>query len=426
MPDPGSKSHLNLVEGNNGNIFSDRIIILRINSYILVEDIIMKKKLLSFLAGIMIVALAGCGSSADTAAPAEGSTTAQVDAPAAEESAPSEEPAPAAEEEPWDIGDMDEAFPEDFLQDQSGVLEFKDYDEIISYLKPGQGYAYLKLDGSDSDILVITEQVFQADNTAADISVYGMRDGKPVFMGVISGNGSAFPVRYADGIVYGGDNHTVDSFFLVPENMVIMQKDYVVDGINDGSNEFTGFLRKEAVFGTEEDFKGGQKEFDALLAERDSKPVITFTVVGADSVSEGNITPPVLKGLEIYESVLLGLPEDSFYGLADIHKDYDALLVAKAENTYDDGEGNKLASEAAVYGLDKDGNVKELGRIVSGGTAYPLSVFDGKLYAGNHSQVISASIDDAKSELVQEIDESEDSFSVWDKVTEVFFFPVEK
>lgn len=384
----------------------------------------MKKKLLGFVLGAAVMALAGCGGSAGTgdAAPAGNNGAAAEQASAGEEAATEEE---IPEGEPMDEDNSD--YPEDFVQNQSGILQFKDYDEIIANLKPGQGYAYVKLDGSDNDILLITEQVFEADNTAAEASVYGIRDGKPAFLGVVTGNGSAYPIRYADGLVYAGDNHRIDTFFIVPDTMVIMQKDYVDDGVNDGSNKFTGFLRKEAVFDKDEEFTGGQKEFDALAEERDSKPAVTFTIVGGDTGdgTESSITPPVDKALETYASVLSDLPKGSYYGLADVSDSYDALLIAKEDVTYDDGEGNRLASEAVVYGLDKDGKVKELGTLTSGGTAYPISVSERNFITGNHSQVMKSHIDEAKSELVTDTDESEEGFGVWDNATEVFFFPVE-
>lgn len=257
----------------------------------------MKKKMICLILGAMVSVLAGCAGTAGAGAPsaqpaaAEEAASEEVKPDAevpAEETAPEQEAETAeetaSEEEPMDVDASD--FPEDFVQNQSGVIDFADFDELISYLKPGQGYAYLKLDGSDSDALAVTETVFEADNTSSDISIYGMRDGRVRFLGAVSGNGSAFPVRYADGIVYGGDNHTVDSLFLVAEDMIIMQKDYVADGINDGSNEFSGFTREEPVFDKDVDFTGGQKEFDALVADRDSKPAITFTVVEDGSKAE--------------------------------------------------------------------------------------------------------------------------------------------
>ncbi len=171
---------------------------------------------------------------------------------------------------------------QDFLQFQADKTEFADYDEIISYLTAGQGYAYVDIIGSDEKALAIAELVFEADHTSNEASIYTMVDGKPVEAGYVMGNGSAYPLRYADGIIYGGDNHNYESYFLNPEGDGIMIKDYISDGIDDPDGEyptFTGFLRKTNEFGEEEEFTGGEDEFNKLMAEREKKPAIVFTVI---------------------------------------------------------------------------------------------------------------------------------------------------
>lgn len=174
-----------------------------------------------------------------------------------------------------------EAEPEagSFVEVQAGTTEFKDYDEVIANLQPGQGYAYIKLYGRDDDILAVTETVFEADDSSNEAHLYGIEDGKVKYMGVVSGNGSAYPLRLADGIIYGGDNHTYESMFISAPYNSLMQKDYVSDGINDGTNEYTGFLRDTNDYDHDKDFTGGEKEFQELITERDKKPVIVFTKI---------------------------------------------------------------------------------------------------------------------------------------------------
>ena len=59
-----------------------------------------------------------------------------------------------------------------------------------------------------------------------------------------------------------------------------MMKDYISDGVDSGNNEFTGFTREKNTFDAEsKEFTGGQDEFNKLLAERENKPIIEFTVV---------------------------------------------------------------------------------------------------------------------------------------------------
>ena len=166
-----------------------------------------------------------------------------------------------------------------FVQDQSGVSEFRDFDDIIAHLRSGQGYAYIRLKGTDEDILAITETVFEADNSAYEADLFLMTEEKPLYMGIVSGNGSAYPLRLVDGILYAGDNHTYESYFTTSDTHALMMKDYVYDGINEGVEEYGGFLRSANVFGQDKEFTGGAEEFQKMLEQRDKAPAIKFTVV---------------------------------------------------------------------------------------------------------------------------------------------------
>lgn len=177
------------------------------------------------------------------------------------------------ENEPYGAG------PSDFLQYQSGVTEFKDYDEIISYLQPGQGYALVDVSGGKDKVLLITELVFEADHSAYEASVYAMDNGVPMQMTTITGNGSSYPLRIdSEGLIYCGDNHHYETYFMTDNNEFIVQA-YIDDGVNDGSGEFVGFTRPERSFDPTEDYTGGQEGFDKLIADRDSQPVIEFTMI---------------------------------------------------------------------------------------------------------------------------------------------------
>ena len=169
-----------------------------------------------------------------------------------------------------------ENVPEDFLQEQSGKTSFETYDEVIAALNKGQGYAYIKLAGSDEEVLAVTDLVFEADHSACEASLYGKIDGKVKGLGLVNGNGSAYPLRLDEGILYGGDNHSYFTYFLSPDG-ALMYKDSIEDGVNYGSDEFSGFTREDNSFDSA-DFTGGQEEFDKLLAEREKKPLIEFTV----------------------------------------------------------------------------------------------------------------------------------------------------
>ena len=252
----------------------------------------MKKRIVSILAAFTVVSalMTGCGGTAVA------NGVAASEAEAAEE-AVTEEAKESAEGEPAEEVKTEEATaeaevsaeeeegyygPEDFVQEQSGKTEFTDYEDVIANLKDGQGYAYIQVYGYDGDVLAVSDTVFLADHSAADAAFYAMQDGKPKSLGVVAGNGSSFPLRIADGIIYAGDNHNYETYFMNTSGGIpgIMAKDVVYDGI-DGDGSFGGFLREDNTFGNDKDFTGGQEEFDALIKDRESKPIIEFTIVGA-------------------------------------------------------------------------------------------------------------------------------------------------
>ncbi|WP_026495711.1 hypothetical protein [Butyrivibrio sp. WCD3002] len=170
--------------------------------------------------------------------------------------------------------------PNDFLEEQSGKTTFDSYDDVITELTEGQGYAYVKLVGSDEELLAVTDLVFEYDHSAYQASIYGKQDGAVTYLGQVTGNGSACPLRLEDGIIYAGTNHTYETYFISEEYNSVMMKDMISDGIGNGANEFSGFTRETNTFEATTEYTGGQDEFDKLMAERENKPIIEFTPIG--------------------------------------------------------------------------------------------------------------------------------------------------
>lgn len=62
----------------------------------------------------------------------------------------------------------------------------------------------------------------------------------------------------------------------------------------------------------------------------------------------------------------------------------DVDVFAVTSGTYDNMDGNMAGIDATLFTYD-DGNIVELGKICSGGTAYPIATKDGYIYtASNH------------------------------------------
>ncbi len=85
---------------------------------------------------------------------------------------------------------------------------------------------------------------------------------------------------------------------------------------------------------------------------------------------------------DIYNDLIAGLGEEESYAIIENDAKYPILLVSSGG--YDDGMGNWAALESDVYYV-VDGEVKNIGAVMSGGTAYPISYSQTGIYsAGGH------------------------------------------
>lgn len=169
-----------------------------------------------------------------------------------------------------------------FVEDDdsfTGPPSYNDFDEVISTLDDGQGYAYVTLTGSDEQVLLVADELITG-NTAVSASAYMMLENdSQEFMaenlGAIGGLYGDHPIRYADGVLYSGDDNTYDNVFLSPDGMGIMVKDYL--NYDTSSQEAEGFMRKTNDFDSTEWVTLSKEQFDELISERDSLPVVKFT-----------------------------------------------------------------------------------------------------------------------------------------------------
>ena len=113
-------------------------------------------------------------------------------------------------------------------------------------------------------------------------------------------------------------------------------------------------------------------------------------------VTQQAVDSPYELNMKNYESFIKSLPAGGYYAFAAMDKDHDALLVTDA--VFQDGD-KTLASEATVYGYDKDGNIVEYGDVIGGGTAYPLSVKDNNLYFGNKTSMTKVTIEEYRNAM---------------------------
>ncbi len=78
----------------------------------------------------------------------------------------------------------------------------------------------------------------------------------------------------------------------------------------------------------------------------------------------------------------------------------DVLLVSSG--TYDNQDGNFASIDSTIF-MYKDSVIVEVGKVCSGGTAYPLSIKDGKLYTGGNHFVCKYSLTDDKLMIMEKV-----------------------
>lgn len=200
----------------------------------------------------------------------------QPAADATDETAVQTEEMPGDEEIPSDI-------PNSFVEEQAGKTEFDSYDELISNMTAGQAYAYVTLTGYEGDVLLITDQTYDDNGSTAAMMayVYLKENGKVRFATVVGGSDTAYPVRYADHVLYTAGNHEFCSYFVSVETQGVMVKDSVMESFDEnGTATYIGFLREKNTFDNDEEIDTDSDQiFKEKTAEYGAAAVVDFTVV---------------------------------------------------------------------------------------------------------------------------------------------------
>lgn len=179
-----------------------------------------------------------------------------------------------------------EIIPANFLEEAYEVDGFESYDEILSKLGDGNGYAYLKLEGSDEVLMAVAEKLYEIDGgfiVATGCSIYAKKDGKAECIGNVECNDDIYPVRVKDGLLYNAGEDQINSFFLTEDGYGLMTKDTITRIRNDdGGYDYKGILREDNTFGSKVQMLQGDayEIFDKRFAEYLSAPILNFTVIG--------------------------------------------------------------------------------------------------------------------------------------------------
>jgi len=105
--------------------------------------------------------------------------------------------------------------------------------------------------------------------------------------------------------------------------------------------------------------------------------------IGAN-MPDDEYVPTDITGCDTFTQIVDKLEKGSGYANATING-VDVLLVTKYTfNNSPDGGVFNAAIDSEVYRYNEAGVPEYLGLVEAGGTAYPLAIYDGKLYAGSN------------------------------------------
>ena len=171
-----------------------------------------------------------------------------------------------------------------FVEEQANKNSFDSYDEVISYLTPGQAYAYIEMYGYDGKVLVVTDELYDdGDGNKLTLTgtVYAKADDEVTYMTVAFSDGTARPIAVKDGVLMEATQHSAAGYFFVPEGNAVMAKFSVYEDYDEEANvTYGGFVRETNSFEDEnEKWIETEEEYVAAYEEYLSADPIKFTVV---------------------------------------------------------------------------------------------------------------------------------------------------
>lgn len=176
--------------------------------------------------------------------------------------------------------------PGSFVEEAAGKNNFESFDELLSFLKKGQGYAYIEIEGFDGKLLAVTDATYddtEGHQAAMDVTFYGEYDGQICFIGNAFSSGTAYPVRCDGKAIYSAGNHEFQSEIMGEDGRALIVKEYMhVDYDENGKASYSGFIREDNSYESQpvpEDPAEAEKLFGSLFEGLEDKPVIDFTVV---------------------------------------------------------------------------------------------------------------------------------------------------
>ena len=199
----------------------------------------MKKQILAMMVVVSMVVFVGCGQKTD-----ENSTDVQAVEDDTASEGLSEELEDASEEE---------IIPNNSFEEAVNKVEFDSYDEIVSELPVGYGYAYVDILGADEPILVIADTTYDDGNgnqvTTTAYPYLLNTAGKYICGSLFPSGDKSYPVALTeDGLVITVGDYDVTAYCLCrdyTDQAVMAMYAAYEEFDSDGNARYGGFVRTE-------------------------------------------------------------------------------------------------------------------------------------------------------------------------------------
>ncbi len=124
------------------------------------------------------------------------------------------------------------------------------------------------------------------------------------------------------------------------------------------------------------------------------------SIAAIKNITDANVASIDITGCDSFTQIIDKKLEKGM-GYANATLDgTDVLLVCPM--AYDNMDGNMAAIDADIFMYNKDGAPVEVGKVCSGGTAYPLTIVDGKLLTGSNHWICKYALTDGKLMIMED------------------------
>ena len=143
-----------------------------------------------------------------------------------------------------------------------------------------------------------------------------------------------------------------------------------------------------------------EQEDAQMINDSDAAAPDEYSIDFIKDNTEETIQSPDITGCDTFTQIVDKALTKGMGYVNEVICGNDVLLVSSG--TFDNLEGANAAIDSVVY-IYKDGVPYEIGKVASGGTAYPITLKDGYLYTGSNHWICKYAIADDKLMIMEHV-----------------------